>query len=191
MACDGLGELRMANGIPGSLSLATNRSIGLSCVPSSLVGPVQTYQGTATARRYELGVGQFAGQESRGGISARPLNSASNSQTVIFDQVESVTLKAGSGGNLFKIAGSPAATSVLIDTGAGDDTVDVGSGNNPAFGPPNQLRDFRGPLILDGQGGQDQVTFNDQRTTSLQYYNLVADQLTRIGLYVQRPVAVA
>ncbi len=136
-------------------------------------------QGTTTPRRYELGAGQLVGQESRGGVSARPLNSVINDwQTINFEQVESVTLDAGSGGNLFQITGTPAATSVRINAGAGVDTVDVGS-SNAAFGAVNSLRDMRGPLALDGQGGLDQVTFNDQGTTTSQNYTLEADQLTR------------
>ncbi|MEK7214877.1 MAG: LamG domain-containing protein, partial [Chloroflexota bacterium] len=128
-------------------------------------------QGTTTPRRYELSVGQFVGQESRGAVGARPLNSLSGAQTIIFDQVESVTLDAGSGGNLFKIAGAPAATSVLIHTGAGSDTVDVGT-SNAAFGAVNSLRDIRGPLTLDGQGGLDRVTFNDQGRVADENYSL-------------------
>jgi autotransporter-associated beta strand protein len=136
-------------------------------------------QGTTTARRYELAVGQFVGQETRGGISARPLNGFGTVMDVVFDHVESVTLNAGSGGNLLKIAGTPAATSALIHTGAGSDTVDVGS-NSAVFGTVNSLRDIRGPLMLDGQGGLEQeVTFNDQGTTTSQNYTLLADELTR------------
>ena len=57
---------------------------------------------------------------------------------------------------------------------AGSDTVNVASN-----AVPSSLADIRGPLVLDGQGGLNQVTFNDQGTTTQQAYALTANQLTR------------
>ena len=45
--------------------------------------------------------------------------------TVYFENVEAVTLNGGSGGNFLWATGTPAATSVVVNTGAGSDTVKV------------------------------------------------------------------
>lgn len=133
-------------------------------------------QGTFTPQLYELRKGKYVGQESFGTLLAGPLNGIST-LAIYFDRVDAVTLNGGSGGNLFKIASTPAATSMLINAGAGIDTVDVG---NTAFSAPSNLLGLiLGPLMIDGQGGGNQVTFNDQGTTVRQDYTLEADQLTR------------
>ncbi len=141
-------------------------------------------QGTTSPRRYNLGVSQAGGSESLGAITARPLDSVANVMQVRYEHVESVTLNAGSGGNLFKITGTPAATSLILHTGTGPDTVDVGSNavylDEVLVRPANLLVDIRGPLTLDGQGGQDQVTFNDQGTRTLENFSLTVDQLRRV-----------
>jgi hypothetical protein len=135
-------------------------------------------QATIMAKRYDLGVSQLVGSETVGTITAHPLNSITNVMNIRYEHVESVTLNAGGGGNLFQIVGTPAATSLFVNTGAGADMVDVGS--NAVFGPANLLADMRGPLMLDGQGGVNQVTFNDQGTTTVENYTLATDQLRRV-----------
>ena len=44
---------------------------------------------------------------------------------------------------------------------------------------PERVGDYRSPLTLNGQGGPDELTFNDQGTTTRENYDLEANQLTR------------
>jgi hypothetical protein len=82
------------------------------------------------------------------------------------------TVLAGSGNNTFNVEATQVDAPLTINLGAGDDAVTVGSTSN-------NLDAILGALTLNGQGGLDAVTFNDQGTTTVQEYTLSADQLTR------------
>jgi hypothetical protein len=95
--------------------------------------------------------------------------------TIILDlrSGAAATVLAGSGNDVFNVQATQADTPLTLKMGGGDDIVNVGSADNT-------LGALLGPLTLSGQGGVDQLTFNDQGTTTRENYTLAADQLTRV-----------
>lgn len=83
--------------------------------------------------------------------------------------VEAITLYGGKGGNTITVTGTAAGTPIIINTGTGNNTTTVG----------NPLDAIQGPLTINGQGGNDSLTFNDGFNLSSQFYTLAADRLTR------------
>jgi acrosin len=76
--------------------------------------------------------------------------------TVSYDNVASVTLNGGSGGNTYNIESTAAATNSTVNTGAGTDTIDVGASQTVAF--------IKGPLAIHSQDNtrSDSLFFSDQ-----------------------------
>ncbi|HYV36786.1 MAG TPA: LamG-like jellyroll fold domain-containing protein, partial [Gemmataceae bacterium] len=87
--------------------------------------------------------------------------------------LEQVTLKGGSGGNTFNVEGTVAGLTTILFAGTGSDAVAVGDTDN-------RLQGIQGPVTLNGQGGVDQLTFNDQGTDTVENYTLAADLLRRV-----------
>jgi hypothetical protein len=115
--------------------------------------------------------------------------------------LSSLTIRAGNFGNTFRIhdtpiSNTPGGLTTKVFTGGGPDnvTIDGTTGalvldvqgaaqglNSVTVGSPIVgLNNIRGPVTLTGQGGSDQLTFNDRGTTTLQNYTLTANQLTRL-----------
>jgi hypothetical protein len=93
----------------------------------------------------------------------------------IFDlgpDLEVFEVMGGAGGNTVTITGTIAGMSTILHTGAGLNSITTN-------GTGNSLQAIQGPVTLDGAGGTNTLTFDDQSTTTLEYYNLTADELTR------------
>ena len=88
--------------------------------------------------------------------------------------IETFEVKGGAGGNIINVSGTLAGMSTIIHTGAGLNTATIG-------GPADSLDAIQGPLTLDGAGGNDSLTFNDQLTTTVENFTLAVDQLTRVA----------
>jgi hypothetical protein len=85
----------------------------------------------------------------------------------------SLTLKGGHGGNTFNVQFLGAGAPVTINTGGGNNIVNVGSTSN-------SLDRILGPLTVDGQG-TDTINVNDQGTSAGHSYGLTSSTLTRTG----------
>jgi hypothetical protein len=88
--------------------------------------------------------------------------------------VQSVTFNGGSAGNVFDVHATPKGTVITINTGAGSDTVNVGSTSNA-------LDDIQGPLTVNGQGGVNQFVVNDGGSSTGDTYTLSSTELKRSG----------
>ncbi len=175
------------NGTSGALALNVQGGTNSITVGSATTGLDRT-RGSVTLRGQDAGAANYVRIDDSASTAGRTYNmtTASFKRVGAFRReidyqginLSGLQVIGGSGGNVMRIGGSPAASSVLIQTGAGIDIVDVGS-SDAAFGAVNSLRDIRGPLTIDGQAGLDRITFNDQGTTTRQIYTLAANQLTR------------
>jgi hypothetical protein len=74
----------------------------------------------------------------------------------------SLALQGGGGNNVFNVEGTAAATPVTLNTGVGNDTVNVGS-------PANSLAGLGGGLTVTGGGGAATLNFNSAGDTGLNY----------------------
>jgi autotransporter-associated beta strand protein len=77
-----------------------------------------------------------------------------------------------SGGNTYSIQSVPSAVSLMLNTGTGGDTVNVGS-------TANTLDPIQGTLSVVGAGGNTTLNLYDQGTGSAQVYTLSSTQFTR------------
>jgi Ca2+-binding RTX toxin-like protein len=67
--------------------------------------------------------------------------------TISYTGISALTVKGGSGGNTFIVAGTPANATTTLDSGSGNDTVTV--------------QNTSGPLTVNGGGGSDTVTIGN------------------------------
>lgn len=88
--------------------------------------------------------------------------------------IATVNLNGGSGGNTFNVDSSISGTTVNMFMGTGSDVANFGNA-------ANSLSDLVGPVNAIGQGGVNNVFFNDQGTATRQNYNLTTTTLTRSG----------
>jgi hypothetical protein len=103
----------------------------------------------------------------------------SGAATVFFDHL-AMTLNAGGMGNQIYVPGVARFTAATVNAGNGNDTVNVGE--PPLASPPvGRLDAIAGPLTINGGPGVNDLSINDQGTTTAQQYFLGAHQLTRNG----------
>lgn len=86
--------------------------------------------------------------------------SSYSSRTITYDGIERVNIYGGSSGNTFNIRSVPSFTGICA--GGGDDIITVGSIDNSLDGMQN--------LGVDGQEGNDKITFNDQGAVAAHTY---------------------
>jgi hypothetical protein len=91
--------------------------------------------------------------------------------TDFFEMTSPLTVTGGSGGNTFNVQGTGHQTLVL-NAGAGGDMVNVGSA-------ANMLDPIQGSVTVNGAGGNTMLNVNDQGTSSAQFYDVAATQITR------------
>jgi hypothetical protein len=83
-----------------------------------------------------------------------------------------VNVSGGSGANTYTVAATLATCATTLNTGSGQDTVNVGDGGNT-------LRN-NGPVTVLGGGGT-RLNLNDQGTTTSQTYTVTATSVSRTG----------
>jgi hypothetical protein len=86
--------------------------------------------------------------------------------------VQSLTVIGSSGNDIFNVQGTTAGIPLTIQTGAGGDTVNVGSASNT-------LDPIQGTVSVYGQGANSTLNVYDTGTSSYQQYELFATQITR------------
>jgi hypothetical protein len=122
-------------------------------------------QGTAAAQGYVFLADSNAGSFFRN-FAAGVVN---------YQNVVSVTLNGGSGGNTVSVTATPAGTSLTVNPGAGTgfNTVDVGT----SLTPSSTMDYIRGVVNVNGQGSTF-LDLNDQGTAAAQGYVFLADSDT-------------
>ncbi|HZU38327.1 MAG TPA: hypothetical protein VFA18_20550, partial [Gemmataceae bacterium] len=92
-----------------------------------------------------------------------------------YPDTSSLTINGGSHGNTFNVQSSQAGTALTLNTGSGNDTVNLGS-------TATKLDTLQGPLIVNGQAGSDTLYFKDQGQTAGQSYTLTPSTVARPGM---------
>jgi hypothetical protein len=103
-------------------------------------------QATAGARTWTL---------TPGNLTATAAGTNGPGAHLKFAHLASLTVNGGSGGNTFDVQGTDAGTAFALNTGAGNDTVNVGDSRNT-------LEEFLGNLTVKGQAGSDTLNIHDQ-----------------------------
>jgi len=80
----------------------------------------------------------------------------------VYQDTSSLTVKGGGGTNKYFVQATE--TTTTLDTGSGNDTVNVGEAN--------LLQGIQSPLTVNGQGGTDTLNGNDQADTTAQFYGV-------------------
>jgi hypothetical protein len=74
---------------------------------------------------------------------------------VTWSSVATITVNGNGGGNTFNVQGTDNGASIILNTGSGNDAVNIGDSQQT-------LEEFLATLTINGQGGTNTVTFNDQ-----------------------------
>jgi hypothetical protein len=90
---------------------------------------------------------------------------------VVYTALEGVTLNAGKGNNTFAVESTAVNAPFALNTGAGNDTINVGISRSLAF--------LRAAVTVTGQGGTDSLVLNDQSNTTQMSYDISATQIVR------------
>jgi Ca2+-binding RTX toxin-like protein len=93
--------------------------------------------------------------------------------TIEYFEMQTVTLNGGSGDNTCNVMSTGAPTTTILNTGAGNDTINVGAGNS------HVLDHVLGPVTVNGQGGSDTLNLNDQDSSAAFTFSLTATSATR------------
>jgi hypothetical protein len=83
--------------------------------------------------------------------------------TISYSNIAALTLNGGSGTNSYFVETTAAKTPVFVNTGAGNDTIELGFFES--------LGGFQAPVAIQGQGGTDQLFLNDKfNSTAMTYF---------------------
>jgi hypothetical protein len=104
-------------------------------------------QATAGARTWTLAPGSLTAVAAAG-----PLGPGAH---IAFTHLAGLTVNGGGGGNTFNVQGIDAGLAATLNTGAGNDAVDVGDSRQT-------LEELLGTLTVNGQSGGDTLAINDQ-----------------------------
>jgi hypothetical protein len=97
---------------------------------------------------------------------------------VAFHDAYGLSLNCGRAGNTLNVQGTPAvAGGFFLNAGSGDDVITVGS-------PAGSLDAIQGPVFLDGEGGTNQLTLNDQGSSAAQSWTVTPTSVTRGAAFV-------
>lgn len=91
---------------------------------------------------------------------------------VVYTAIHTLTLSAGAGGDTIHIPGTPVGTSVIVNAGGGDDTIDVDDSGPAVAGGTVDL--VRSSLTVRGEAGHDVVTLEDSSDTTIDVARLTA-----------------
>jgi autotransporter-associated beta strand protein len=106
-------------------------------------------------------------------VSSTTVTATSDGAAVNYSGIAALTLNGGTGNDTYNVLSTGNATT--INTGAGNDTVTVGSANNTLAG-------IAGALSVNGQGGMDQLSLNDQIDTVARSGTLGTSSITGFGM---------
>lgn len=96
-------------------------------------------------------------------------------QTMNYNGLETIQIDSGSGGAVFNVTSLLSITTLNLNTGGGNDSVNIGAGTLNA-----DLVD--GNINLFGQGGtNDVLIWHDESNTSTATYTVTSSSLTRTG----------
>jgi Ca2+-binding RTX toxin-like protein len=112
-------------------------------------------QGTAGAQTYT--------------ITSTSVAATSLAQTLTYSKIASLVLNGGTGANTYDVQSTDAGTTV--NTGPGNDTVNVGSTSNTLAG-------ILGQVNVNGGGGTDFLNVNDQGTAGNETYTITNTAVT-------------
>jgi hypothetical protein len=119
-------------------------------------------QGTMAPHTYTLGF--IFGLAQYPFFTSEVTSTHANDATLLYSNIENLSLFGGSGGNAVTISGTSPTAMTTVHTGSGDDVVTVG----------NSLASIQGPLSVDGQDGDDRLVLNDSAAMVGQIYNITA-----------------
>jgi hypothetical protein len=99
---------------------------------------------------------------------------------ISYSKLAAVTLSAGNGNNTFNVQGTAAGTPVTLNAGNGNDTINVTTMITVSSGRFVILTDtLYGPLNVNGQGGTNTLTVNDQLNSRNDPWTITANSVTR------------
>lgn len=96
---------------------------------------------------------------------------------ISYDTLENISLASGSGADWVRVLGTPGDTT--IQTGSGDDTVDLGGYVVNIAYTGGSLDDIRGTVTVSGEGDRDQLWLHDWADRSDNVYEIFRDRLLR------------
>jgi hypothetical protein len=152
--------------------------------PSGTPGDVQSIKGRVSVSNSkgltELNVDDSGDKQSKSATITSSLLTGLAPADIAYkgNQLASLTIRGGSGGNIFYVRSTPGGgpsggfgPNVALFTGSGADTVNVGDYNNTLDG-------IQGPLVVMGQGAHDTLNVNDQGSNAAHTYLLTSTPTT-------------
>ncbi len=108
-------------------------------------------------------------------VTSSDVERVNNSATIQYQSIGELLLKAATPeNNTIHVLGTASGTTIIIDTGAGNNAVSVGDASET-------LNQVLGPLTVDGGTGQDSLAIDDSGDGHGQNYELTATQFERVG----------
>jgi hypothetical protein len=125
-------------------------------------------------------------------ITAAGISGNAEHAPINYDGIDSLIVQGNSAGNTFDVLDTAGAANTTLDTGDGQNTVsiekttgnltvDFGTGTNTAqITPTSQnLDNIHGALTINGGGGNDTLTLNDQANANSSTWAATGGQVTR------------
>lgn len=113
--------------------------------------------------------------DSQYSVTAESVTTGDPPSRMDYSGVENLVLEAGRGHDIFHILSTAAGVTTTLNGGDGRDQF--------AFGDETGTMDaIRGPLTLNGQAGDNFVTFYDRASAAGHTYNFSGDTMTRDGM---------
>ena len=114
-----------------------------------------------------------------GTLTASTLSGLDLGGTISYSGLAQLNISLGLGGNTFYIAGTAAGTATSLDSGSGNDTVNVGTTASQANGVVDPVA---GPVTINGGGGFDVLNVNDTGSAIDKTGTLTKDTITGLGM---------
>jgi hypothetical protein len=92
--------------------------------------------------------------------------------TITYSNIQTLVVNGSSN---YVVQSTPTGTTTTLNCGPGDDTIAIGNAGNTLDG-------IQGLLTVNGQAGNNSLTFNDQGNPAAQSYSLSASTLSRSGM---------
>jgi hypothetical protein len=96
---------------------------------------------------------------------------------ITYHNLSALTVSGGRGGNTFAVTSTARNTATIVNAGAGNNKIRVGSGDAPPAA--STIDGLLGDLTVNGQNALSDLTINDQTHTTLQSYLVTATEVSR------------
>ena len=161
----------------GSNAAATPRGVDTGGNVNGIAGGVTVAGGSGSDSLYLDETGDSSSTGNDGTLTSSTITGLGLGAGITYTAQELVSLALGGGSTEFAVEST--STQTTVDTGAGNDTVDVSSDGKLGLGT---LSGLSAPLTIDGQGGTDTLNISDFADAAVGSGRLTSSAFTGFGI---------